>query len=83
MPAIIHLSDLWDHTLTEILNHDIKSEVGIIVSAWVKHNKMEDFSSLLTYDLNDFTPSIILCSYKEKADSEVAIMMPKYTPERI
>ena len=27
MPAIIHLSDIWEHTLTEILNHDPKTEV--------------------------------------------------------
>ena len=44
--------------------------------AWVKHNKLEDFNSLLTYDLNDFTPSGILYYYNEKADSEVALMMP-------
>ena len=48
--------------------------------AWLKHNKLEDFNSLLTYDLNDFTPSGILCYYKQKADSEVALMMPN-TPE--
>ena len=76
MPAIIHLSDLWEHTLTEILNHDTKSEAGIIMRAWVKHNELEDFNSLLTYDLNDFTPSHILCYYKEEADSEVALMIP-------
>ena len=70
MPAIIHLSDIWEHTLTEILNHDPKSEVGIIVRAWVKH------TSLLTYDLNDFTPSGILYYFKDKADSEVALIMP-------
>ena len=44
--------------------------------AWVKHNQLEDFNSLLTNDLNDFTPSCILCYYKEKADSRVALMMP-------
>ena len=79
MLTIIHLSDVWEHTLTEILNHDTKSEVGIIMRAWLKHNKLEDFNSLLTYDLNDFTPSGILCYFKEKTDSEVALMMC-YTP---
>ena len=53
MPSIIHLSTLWEHTLTEILNHDNKTEVGIIMRAWVKHNKLEDMSNLLIYDLND------------------------------
>ena len=24
---------------------------------WVKHNKLEDMSDLLIYDLNDFTPA--------------------------
>ena len=76
MPAIIHLSDIWEHTLAEILNHDTKSEVGIIMRAWLKHNKLEDFNSLLTCGLNDFTPSGILCYYKEKADSEVDLMIP-------
>ena len=74
MPAIIHLSDIWENTLTEILNHDPKSEVGIIRRAWVKHNKVEDFNSLLTFNVDDFTPSGILCYYKENADSEVVSM---------
>ena len=43
---------------------------------WVKHYKLEDFNSLLTYDLNDFTQSGILCYCKVKPDSELAIMMP-------
>ena len=44
--------------------------------AWVKHNKLEDFTSLLTYDLNDFITSGILCYsyYKDKLDSEVDLM---------
>ena len=46
------------------------------MSAWVKHNKLEDITSLMIYDLNDFTPSGTLCYYKEKAESEAAHMMP-------
>ena len=42
MPAGIHLSDIWEYAQTEILNHDPKSKVGIIMRAWVKHNKLED-----------------------------------------
>ena len=61
MPAILQLGDIWEHTLTDILNHDTKSEVGIIMRPWVKQNKLEDFNSLLSYDLNDFTQSGILC----------------------
>ena len=64
MPSIIHLSTLWEHTLTEILNHDNKTEVGIIMRAWVKHSKLEDMTDLLFYDQNDFTPTGTLCNYK-------------------
>ena len=44
--------------------------------SWVKHNKLEDMTSLLIYDLNNFTPTGTLCFYKEEVDSEVVIMMP-------
>ena len=44
--------------------------------ARVKYNKLEDITSLLIYDWNDFTPSGTLWCYKDKADSEVALMMP-------
>ena len=36
MSAIIFLSDIWEHILTEILNHDPDTEVGIIMRAWEK-----------------------------------------------
>ena len=64
------------NTLNEILNHDAKSEVGIIMRTWVKYNMLEDIMSLLIYDLNDFITSGALCYYKDKADSEVSLMMP-------
>ena len=76
MPSIIHLNTIWEHTLTEILNHDNKTEVGIIMRAWVNHNKLEDMSDLLIYDLNDFTPTGTLCHYKETAEAEETKMMP-------
>ena len=76
MPSIIHLSTIWEHALTEILNHDNKTEVGIIMRSWVKHNKLEDMTDLLIYDLNDFTPSGTLCHYKETAEAKETIMMP-------
>ena len=44
--------------------------------SWVKHNKLEDMTDLLIYDLNDFTPSGTLCHYKEKPESAETIMMP-------
>ena len=48
--------------LTEILNHDNKTEVGIIMRAWVNHNKLQDMTGLLIYDLNDFTLTGTLCN---------------------
>ena len=38
--------------------------------AQVKHSKLEDFNSLLNFNVDDFTPSGTLCHFKEKADSE-------------
>ena len=49
MPAISHLKPTWEHTLTDILNHDSKTQMGIIMRAWVKDNYMTDFTSMLTY----------------------------------
>ena len=56
-------------------NHDPTTEVGIIIRAWVKHDKLEDFNSLLTFNVDDFTPSGTLCYFKYKVDSE-EVMMP-------
>ena len=59
--------------LTEILNRDNKTQVGIIMRAWVKHNKLEDMTDLLIYD---FTPTGTLCNYKETAEAEETKIMP-------
>ena len=76
MPSIICLSTIWEHTLTEILNHDNKTEMGIIMRAWVKDNKLDDMSDLYIYDLNDFTPGGTLCHYNETAETEETKTMP-------
>ena len=34
--------------------------------AWVKDNDMTDFTSMLTYTADKFTPTGSLCYYKEK-----------------
>ena len=70
MPSIINLSPIWEHILTEILNHGNKTEMGIIMRSWVKHNNLEDMSDLLIFVLNVFTPGGTLCHYKETADAE-------------
>ena len=76
MPAISHLNPTWEHSLTDILNHDPKTQTGIIMRAWVKDNNMTNFTSLLTYTTDKFTPTGFLCYYKEKVDAETPTMMP-------
>ena len=76
MPSIINLSPIWEHALTEILNHGNKTEMGIIMRSWVKRNNLEDMSDIFIYDLNDFTPGGTLCHYKETAEAEETILMP-------
>ena len=51
MPSIINLSPIWEHTLTEILNHGNKTDVGMIMRSWVKYNGLEDMNELLIHDL--------------------------------
>ena len=59
MPAIIHLSDIWEYTITLTLNLDPKSELEIMIREWVTYNKLEDFNSLLNFNVHDFTPYVI------------------------
>ena len=75
MPESFRLSDIWEHPLTKILNHDPKSEVGIRIRTWVKHHKLEDFNQLFNHTPDKFTPSSSLCYYKDKVDSEVLLEM--------
>ena len=60
-----HLSDLWEHPITEILEHDLKSELAIMIREWIIHHKLEDFYSLLNYTIHDFTPAGNLCFSKD------------------
>ena len=76
MPSIINLSHIWEHTLTEILNHGNKTEVGIIMRSWVKDNNLEDMNDLILHDLNDFTPTGSLSQYKVSAEADETKPMP-------
>ena len=76
MPSIINLSPVWEHTLTEILNHGNKTEVGIIMRSWVKDNNLQDMNNLLIHDLNDVTPTGSLSQYKESAETEETKPIP-------
>ena len=46
-----------------------------------KHNKLQDFTSLLEFNIEDFQPAGSLSTYKEKPDSEEEVKMPP-TPLR-
>ena len=76
MPSIINLSPIWEHTLTEILNHCNKTELGIIMRSWVKHNGLEDMNELLIHGLNDFTPTGSLSQYKVSPEAEETKPIP-------
>ena len=56
MQGTIHLSDLWEHTITEIFKLDRKYKVDHMIRQWVIYNKLEDFNSLLNYTDEDFKP---------------------------
>ena len=66
MPDLI---DFWEPTITKILKHGLKSELGIMIREWVIFNKLEDFHSLLNYTVDDFTPSGNLCYYKDNGEA--------------
>ena len=75
MEETIHLSDLWEHTITKIFKHDPESELDIMLRQWVIYNKLEDFKSLLKYTEEDLIAHGVgnLSLYKENGDSVVKI----------
>ena len=78
MQQTIHLSDLWEHTITKIFKHDPESELGIMIRRWVIYHKLEDFNCLLNYTDEDLIPHGHgkLSYYKENRDSVVKMMSP-------
>ena len=76
MQETIHLSDLWEHTITKIFKLDPKYKVDHMIRQWVIYNKLEDFNSLLNYTDEDFKPygGGNLSYYKENGDSVVERM---------
>ena len=52
----IHLSNLWEHTITKIFKLDPKYKVDCLIRQWVIYNKLEDFNSLLNYTDEDSKP---------------------------
>ena len=45
MQGTIHLSDLWEHTITKIFKHDPESELDIMIRQWVIYNKFDRIPS--------------------------------------
>ena len=85
MQQTIHLSDLWEHTITKIFKSDAESELGIMIRQWVIYNKLEDINSLLNYTDEDLIPHGHgkLSFYKENGDSVVKMMSPTPLQELI
>ena len=61
MSETIELSYVWDHTISKILRHDLRSDMGNMIKEWVLFNKLEGFNSLMNFTNDDFTPSGNLC----------------------
>ena len=57
MTDIDYLCDLWEHTIAKVFKHDSKSQLGLRLKEWIKCHKLENFSSILNYTIDDFTPS--------------------------
>ena len=76
MQETIHLSDIWEHTITKIFKLDPKYKVDHMIRQWVIYNKLEDPNSLLNYTDEDFKPhgGGNLSHYKENGDSVVELM---------
>ena len=85
MQETIHLSDLWEHTITKIFKHDPESELGIMIRQWMIYNRLEDFNSLLNYTDENLIPHGHgnLSYYKENGDSVVKMMTPTPLQELI
>ena len=78
MSENIKLSYVWDHTISKILLHDLKSQIGIKIKEWVVFNKLEDINSLLKYSDDDFTPTGKLCYINENGEKLHRILMKEF-----
>ena len=78
MSENIKLSYVWDHTIIEILNHDIYSKMGNMIKEWVVFNKLEDFNSLLEYTDDDFTSTGKFCYIDENGEKLYRKLMKEF-----
>ena len=51
-----------------VVKYDPKSDLGLMVKEWVVFNKLENFSSLLNYNIDELTPSGNLCCINEHGE---------------
>ena len=68
MSETIELTYVWDHTISEILLHDLNSKMGNMIKEWVVFNKLEDINSLLKYTDHEFSPTRNLCYINENGE---------------
>ena len=85
MQETIHLSHLWELTITKIFKHGPESELESMLRQSVIYNKLEDFNSLLSYTDEDLIPHGVgnLSSTKENDGSVVKLMSPTPLQELI
>ena len=72
------MSYVWDHTISEILLHDLNSKMGNMIKEWVVFNKLEDFNSLLEYTDDDFTPTGKFCYINENGEKLYRKLMKEF-----
>ena len=78
MSENIELSYVWDHTISKILLHDLNSKMGNMIKEWVVFNKLEDFSLLLKYTDDDFTPTGKLCYMNQNGEKLYRKLMKEF-----
>ena len=78
MSENIKLSDVWDHTISKTLLHDLNSKMGNMIKEWVVFNKLEDINSLLKYTDDDFTPTGKLCYINENGEKFLRKLMKEF-----
>ena len=78
MSENIELSYVWDHTISNILLHDLNSKMGNMIKEWVVFNQLEDFNSLLEYTDDDFTTTGKLCYINENGEKLYRKLMKEF-----
>ena len=78
MSENIELSYVWDHTISKILLHDLKSKMGNMIKECVVFNELEDINSLLEYTDDDFTPTGKFCYINENGEKLHSKLMKEF-----